>query len=126
MYDYELRLMMEHDRFESLRKSARRRPAPVPTAVETTDIELRLCKAADDDGLETLAALSEQQVPSGRLVVALVDGRLVAALPLAGGCALRDPFVSTQHLIGLLELRAKQLREPAPRPMTARLLRRHA
>jgi hypothetical protein len=45
----------------------------------------------------------------------VVDGRLVAALPLAGGHMLADPFVRTAHLLPLLELRAAQLREPVGR-----------
>jgi hypothetical protein len=94
---------------------------------EAPDVELRLCKPADDPAIDRLAALAEQPVPWGRLVVALVDGRLVAAVPLAGGYALRDPFEKTAHLLPLLELRAEQLRAPDPRrPLVPRLLRRHA
>ena len=44
-------------------------------------------------------------VPKGRLVIAELDGRIVAALPLDGGPPLRDPFVRTAHLLRLLELR---------------------
>jgi hypothetical protein len=48
-------------------------------------------------------------------VVAIVNGRIAAALPLAGGRPLADPFVRTAHLQRLLELRAEQLRQPEPR-----------
>jgi len=66
-------------------------------------------------------------VPFGRLVVALVDGKLVAAMPLGGGQVVRDPFVKTTQLVHLLEARAEQLREPSPRQaLVPRLLRRHA
>jgi hypothetical protein len=54
-------------------------------------------------------------VPLGRVVMAVIRGRIVAALPLAGGQALRDPFTKTEHLVPLLELRAAQLREPEAR-----------
>jgi len=128
MQDFELRTMLVNDRIETLRRAAARPIVPPPTRrVETANIELRLCKPSDDPALDELAALSEQPVPFGRLVVALVDGRLVAALPLGGGRPLRDPFVRTAHLTRLLELRAAQLREPvARRPLVPRLLRRHA
>ena len=111
-----MRLMVD-DHLESLRRAARR---PVHTvrrspAAETADVELRLCRADDDPALEELAALAEGPLPAGRLVLATVCGRIVAALPLAGGSALRDPFVRTQHLVPLLELRAAQLRQPEPR-----------
>ena len=128
MLDVHLRRMIMDDRISTLRRDASRptRPATQPVT-EAADIELRLCKSADDDAIERLAALAERPVPFGRLVVALLDGRLVAAAPIAGGCVLRDPFVKTAHLVGLLELRAAQLRRPEPRrPLVPRLLRRHA
>jgi hypothetical protein len=126
MQDYEFRRMIMNDRIESLGRSAARPPKQAVPQIEAPDVELRLCKDADDFALAQLGELSEQPVPTGRLVVALLDGRLVAALPVAGGPVLRDPFVRTAHLIGLLELRAKQLQEPAQRPRAARLLHRHA
>ncbi|HEY6963323.1 MAG TPA: hypothetical protein VI408_15670 [Gaiellaceae bacterium] len=128
MHDVVLRNMMANDRFEELRRAAFRAPnGTVASArVDETDVELRLCKPVDDLALENLAALAETTVPHGRLVVALVNGRIVAALPLAGGCAIRDPFARTSHIVRLLELRRAQLRPRAPRAGALRLLRRHA
>lgn len=129
MFDVSFRQMYTADRLDTLRRAGLHRAAAAPPAaavLENTGVELRLCRASDDPALERLAALAERPLPFGRLVVALVDGSLVAALPLAGGCALRDPFVRTAHLMGLLELRAQQLRQPAPRGGVARLLHRHA
>jgi hypothetical protein len=128
MYDVGFRQMMMNDRIATLRGAARRpKRALVEQRAETSEIELRLCRASDDPALDRLAALAERPVPFGRLVVALVNGSLVAALPLGGGCTLRDPFTKTVHLIPLLELRAKQLRQREPRgTWAARLVRRHA
>jgi hypothetical protein len=128
MQDVGFRQMMVRDRIDTLREAARRQVRPqVAQRTETSEIELRLCRASDDPALERLAALAERPIPFGRLVVALVNGSLVAALPLAGGCALRDPFAKTIHLLPLLELRARQLRQPEPRRAWAgRLVRRHA
>ena len=111
------------DHVEELRRAAQPivRPSP-PAATDLAGIELRLCRVDDDPALEELAALAERPLPFGRFVVALVNGRLVAALPLAGGHMLTDPFVRTAHLRPLLELRAAQLREPERRP---RLLPRY-
>jgi hypothetical protein len=115
MLDYQWRLMMANDRIESLRRSATRRPlAPAgPSALEPErgEVELRLCSVSDDQALADLAMLSGRPVPPGRLVVAIVEGRLVAAVPLAGGQTLADPFERTEQLVRLLELRAVQLRE---------------
>jgi hypothetical protein len=106
-------LAAEH--VNQLRSDARVvRAAPRPT-VDTQDVELRLCRVADDPQLERLAALAECPLPHGRLVIAATRGQIVAALPLAGGPPLRDPFARTADLVPLLELRAAQLREPKPR-----------
>ena len=100
---------------EARRTAAGSAPTRSTPAVDVSEIDLRLCKASDDAELEYLAALSEQPLAPGRFVVAIVDGRIAAALPLAGGPALADPFVRTAHLQRLLELRAAQLRQPEPR-----------
>ena len=127
MLDLEVRRLIMEDRIATLRRSARPRKRREPTRVESPDIELRMCKPADDPEIDRLAALSEVPVPYGRLVVALLDGKLVAALPLNGDPVIRDPFVKTEQLVRLLEVRAEQLREPASRPtLVPRLLRRHA
>ena len=118
----DLRRVIADDHIALLRQDARR---PIRTArrspvADTTDIELRLCRAADDPALERLAALAESALPAGRLVLATVRGRIVAALPLAGGPALRDPFEHTAHLLPLLQMRAAQLRQPEPRRLFPR------
>jgi hypothetical protein len=101
---------------ETLRRDARRVPGMTRRPiVDTQDVELRLCRVADDPQLDRLAELESRPTPHGRFVVAAVRGRIVAALPLMGGTPLRDPFVRTEHLLRLLEVRAEQLREPAPR-----------
>jgi hypothetical protein len=121
--------VLANDHLERLRRDARgvrglrRRPV-----TDTSDVELRLCRIADDPQLEQLAALEGRAVPFGRLVVAVIRGRIVAALPLSGNSALRDPFARTEHVMPLLELRAAQLRDPEPRrgllPRYVSLMRR--
>ena len=101
---------------------ASRRPAVTEEAVA-----LRLCSVNDDEALERLALLDGRPVPRGRVVLAEVDGDIVAALPLGGGAALTDPFRPTAHLLPLLRLRAAQLdRQPrriaAAKAMAARML----
>lgn len=106
-------LAAEH--VEQLRRDARVVRVASRPVVDTQDVELRLCRIADDPQLDRLAALAETPLPNGRLVIAATGGQIVAALPLAGGPALRDPFARTAHLMKLLELRAAQLRDPEPR-----------
>jgi len=109
--------VLAEDHFEQLRRDAQRlvRAHSPRSATSTADVELRLCSVADDLQLERLAELAERPLPAGRMVVASTRGEIVAALPLGGGPALRDPFAWTSHLMPLLELRAAQLRDPEPR-----------
>jgi hypothetical protein len=83
-------------------------------------ITIRLARGGDRAALERLAALEERPVPFGRVLVGVVDGALVAALPLEGGDPLADPFQPTLDLLSLLRLRARQL---APAPQRVRRLR---
>ena len=112
-----------------LQNSARhtQRPDPIVRPETPVDIELRLCRADDDPALERLAALNERPLAFGRFVVALSNGQLAAALPLAGGRVLTDPFVRTAHLLPLLEVRAEQIRgrEPRRRFLSRPALRLH-
>jgi hypothetical protein len=88
-------------------------------------IRLRLAVAGDGAALEELAELSGRAKARGPWIVAEVDGRLGAALPLAGGEPLTDPFRPTAEIRALLSLRARQLDldEHVPRN-SARLRRR--
>ncbi len=123
----EIQKLMAADRIETLRQAAWRPPhTRRPAREDTTEIELRLCRVTDNCALADLAALSERVLPRGSFVLALVDGRLVAALPIDGGPLLSDPFVRTTHLHRLLELRAAQIREPHGRATLRRLVRRSA
>jgi hypothetical protein len=116
MLHYELMRLLAAERFATLQAAARRPVAapPAPTS-HLTEVEVRLCRTADDLELAHLAELEGRALPFGRLVVGVVRGRIVAAVPVAGGYALADPFAATDHVVPLLELRAAQLREPEPR-----------
>ena len=114
--DFHHVLVQQH--LDLLRRDAARPPRPVRgerAAADPGRVVLRLCRVGDEPALEQLAALNGVPAPAGRVVLAEVDGRLVAALPLAGGRLVADPFVATSDLRRLLELRAAQLREPARR-----------
>jgi len=105
----------EHEREirERARKASLRRQLNEAPAPETT-VLLRLCTITDDPALDRLAELEGRPQPQGRHVVAEIDGAVVAALPLAGGPALADPFRSTAQLMPLLELRRRQLAPVQP------------
>lgn len=112
----QFRIDFMHDREREIQANAHRASllarAPVRAVVSYEAVSLRLCSVNDDAAFERLAALEGRPVPSGRFVLAEVDGEIVAALPLSGGAPLADPFRQTTHLMPLLRLRAAQL-EPS-------------
>jgi hypothetical protein len=73
-------------------------------------VSIREATLADSRAIDALASLDSSHRPLGRLLVAEVDGDVVAALPIAGGRAIADPFRRTSELVALLEMRAAQLR----------------
>jgi hypothetical protein len=121
----EIQRVLAAQHVEFLRHDARR---PYRAVRELQDdasrIELRLCRVGDEAALAGLAALNNRQLPKGSFVVALVDGRLAAALPVDGGPLLADPFAPTAHLRRLLEVRAAQLRPRRSRSFRALVARR--
>ena len=76
----------------------------------TPSLTIRIAYPDDRAALERLATLDARPLPAEPLLVAEVDGELRAALPLAGGGAIADPFRPTAPLVSLLGLRAAQIR----------------
>jgi hypothetical protein len=97
----------EHRRDLLRAAELRRRIDPDQTPV--TRVTLRYANAADDTRLRELAQLDSGPVPELPALVAEVDGRLRAALPLDGSAPLADPFHRGAELIQLLRVRATQL-----------------
>jgi hypothetical protein len=98
-----------------LTRAPRTAPRPEP-------VTIRLARPQDEAALVQLALLDCRPRPDGAHVIAVVDGTVVAALPLAGGQPFGDPFRRTSHLVPLLELRAKQLTAIPPRRKPVALL----
>jgi hypothetical protein len=80
-----------------------------------TDITVRRSVAADRSKLERLAALDSARQPTGPALVAEVDSRMIAALPLGSGRPIADPFAPTAAVVALLDLRAAQMAGTAER-----------
>ncbi len=80
-----------------------------------TALTIRPAFPDDREALERLAQLDSSPVPDGALLLAEVDGAIVAALSIEGGIAIADPFRPTAALVALLAQRAAQLRAPRRR-----------
>lgn len=85
---------------------AHRHAQPVATQQSVT---LRFGSPADEQGLSRLAALDSAKTPVLPVLLAEVDGQLLAALALSDGSVVADPFHPTADLIDLLRSRARQL-----------------
>src|SRR5215204_1451850 len=73
------------------------------------DVVVAPARPADAPEVARLAALDDAPFPLGPLLLATVDGRLVAALPLGGGRPIADPFTATDEVVALLRMRAEQI-----------------
>jgi hypothetical protein len=74
-------------------------------------ITIRLSTEADKKRVLELAELDGHRAPAGEALLAEADGRLVAAVGVADGVAVADPFLPTANVLELLRLRAEQERE---------------
>ena len=83
---------------------------------------IRIADAQDEPALPYLAELDSAQPPVGATLIAELCARPVAALSLADGKAIADPFLPTSEILELLRFRARQLRPRlAPRASFATL-----
>jgi hypothetical protein len=82
---------------------------------ELGDLTLRFAFPDDQPALWRLAALDSADVPTEPVLIAEVDGVPWAALSLADGSVVADPFRRTLHLVALLRARAGQLTESGAR-----------
>ena len=72
-------------------------------------ITIRTSRETDAGELLRLAALDSADPIRGDALVAEVNGRLRAALPLDGGHAIADPFTESAHVVALLRAHAAAL-----------------
>ena len=77
--------------------------------IATDTIIIRRAGAADASILARLAALDSAVQPGDDSLIAEIDGRPVAALDLADGRVVADPFARTADLVELLRLRASRV-----------------
>lgn len=73
-------------------------------------VTLRCARPDEADALAFLAALDSSSVPRSPVLVADLDGRLLAAISLVDGAVVADPFEPTAALVELLRARERQLR----------------
>ena len=83
-------------------------------ATAERSVTLRFGTPVDEGPLARLAALDSSAPLAHPVVLAEVDGQLLAAIAVTGGAVVADPFHPTADLIDLLRTRTRQL-AAAPR-----------
>ena len=105
------------DRHAAARASRAARRARRGTVADGLRLVLRRSTAEDEPALARLARLDSALRPQGEMLVAEVEDEIVAAVPLAGGPAIADPFRPTADIVELLHVRSERI---APRPQAHR------
>lgn len=94
---------------------------PRPPQVTRAPLTIRVAGPADADPLQRLAATDSSSPPTGEVLLAEVDGRLLAALSLDDGHLVADPFRPTGELAWLLLEHARRLKRTERRGLNRRL-----
>jgi hypothetical protein len=84
---------------------------------------IRMLSEDDRADVVRISQRDTSDVPDGHLLGAVIGDRLVAAISLASGQVVADPFVPSDGARSILELRAKQLK-PRRRGLLPRRRRR--
>jgi hypothetical protein len=88
----------------------------MPMTSSAASISLRRATLADERAVAYLAQLDDAERLTGDVLVAYDGDRAVAAMSMADGRTVADPFTRTAHVVALLRLRAQQQRSrPARR-----------
>jgi hypothetical protein len=95
-------------------------PAAASASSTPSTLVIRMARTEDDAALARLAQLdghrrSDPPLDRSGLLVAEVEGEVLAALPIDGENPIADPFSPTAALLEMLDLRAAQLRYEPPR-----------
>jgi hypothetical protein len=88
----------------------------------STSIIIRAAQIRDQRGLRHLAQRDTRALPDGELLIALVGDEPRAAISLASGEVIADPFHRTKELVGILILRRAQLSGGRPRSLALKPL----
>jgi hypothetical protein len=89
------------------------------------NVEIRMAHPDDERALTRLAQLDSARVPPAPLLIGVQGGELRAAISLATGAAIADPFAPTARLVELLRAHAAPTQQrPSTRSGFRLILRR--
>ena len=76
------------------------------THISPAEITIRSARVEDMSEIARVAGRDTHDLPAGPLLVAIVGGRVRAAISLADGTFVADPFHRTSELVEMLRIRA--------------------
>jgi hypothetical protein len=116
--DSRMSLQIAQEHIADLQRSAAavRQAKVAPAHKPSPVIALRLAGPDETSELTKLAQLDAAKPLHGEALVALVDGKLVAAISLGDGRVIADPLAPTAEARELLHQRAAQLAQTPKRP----------
>jgi hypothetical protein len=82
---------------------------------EPRPITIRPTRPTDMDEVRRVAQRDTRAVPEGDLLVAIADGEIRAAISVADGEVVADPFHHTEELVRMLAMRRQQMTRQAIR-----------
>ena len=85
-----------------------------------SDLTIRPATPADSAAIEQIAQFDSARRPRGHLLVGELAGEVIAAVSLASGAVVADPFKHTAEAVGLLTLRRAQLAQARSLPTPGR------
>jgi hypothetical protein len=91
------------------REARRQRHEDADSDDSVASVELRLARADESRVLHRLAALDDAPDLDGEVLLALVDGKAIAALSLSDRRVVANPFVRTENAVTLLRIQADHL-----------------
>ncbi len=114
----DLHLFLARARAQELRGAGRARGRatddPGSGIPPTTPVTLRFAFPDDEHAIARLARLDSAEPPAMPVLLGEVGGELRAALSLADGSVVADPFHPSTALVDLLRARSRQLTGSAP------------
>lgn len=102
-------LVAEQHVADLMRSARRHQRIPQPLLSNSGPVVQLRAAHGDDETVRRLAALDDASELVGPALLAVVDGRPVAALALDDGRVVADPFVRSAHAVSLLRLRADHI-----------------
>lgn len=87
---------------------------PIAAHLESGMARIRGARSTDEQALTRLAGRDSRPRPRGKVIVAELDGTLVAARSLTDGLAIADPFLPTAEVAELLARAARSATSSVP------------